>query len=362
MAITFIPRDKSNIQRQQLLQTGLASFNQSVLAAEQLEESKLSGVSNRAQQEALTEQASATAAATRMKNKVLKSLPPKVQQEIYTGALTAQKNQLFNQKAQIDMLTQGARNQAQLNALELGNQAKQFQVEKARFAAPYQEALAVAEAEIIKSTNQSARLKAEADARQSRLTERTEALKSVSGDAGKSAIFQAFEQNKTAAEMVEIGVAAEQSAAAALKSSESGQRIAEQRRVEETKKSPAKQKREAKQFGTSTFERRQSAITNVQATQPTIKIKFDKTPHPLAIGGKGDFEIDYPEAVELGKQDEWLKGYEETFGEPYDIPNGQQTDLEKADGPVVIKNQVEYDALAAGTQYVDANGNPGTKK
>jgi hypothetical protein len=361
MAVTVIPRDTSGIQRQQLLQSGLSDFNRRQLAREQLdldeekfEESKLAGFSNRAQQAALTEQAKATAEATRIKNRIFNA-NPELAKNVLLDTNKSLRNQVFAQKSIIDLKTQEATNQAQLAALESAKIIKSVQAKHAEEMGVAD--LAIKESQVVinsfneqlkKSETQSAAFKAQDDARKSRLVERDSALSAVSGDAGKSAIFQAFDQGKTEAEMVEIGVAAD---ASAEESKQTGTAAEERRTKAGTQKTAGEEVLgDEDTFGTGTFNRRERAIRQFRTPVDTVRIKFDKTPDFFGTGigvpgGKGKdkkgFDIDYAEAVELGKTKEWLDAYEKEFNEPYDIPESLQTDIEKANGTKTEAETIE---------------------
>ena len=331
MAITVIPRDTSAQQRNQLLISGLSqavqlghSAEKLELQKEQLAQSKLSGASNRAQQEALTEQASATAESTRIKNKVLNSLPKDVLQGIYTKEAEANKAQIFNLNSQIN-------NMAKIQALET---AKLTQAADVSIKNSQAELLRVKQssAQVLQNFDEmNKRMVNEKLARENKTAEFQKMIQGMD-PAGRVAATDMFNSGADLSIVGEAGLKASQEATAAAKETERSQRIAEKKLTTQSlQKSPAASKREAKTFGDATFSRRQNAEANAEPVQPVININFDKTPGFGDIrSGKKDFKIDYLEAKELKKEKEWLKGYEETFGEPFDIPESSKSEVEKA--------------------------------
>lgn len=335
MAITVLPREpKVDIAKQ--LSDEFFKHSQLAQRAEQFEEAKLSGASNRAAQVAVAEDAAARSALNRSKLKVLQSNP-----KAYQDLLFQDNKAMLNQ---VKLLETQITTQAKINALNTAKQTAASRVSQERSKATIQSitaasAQAIAEADKIiqASTARSAAFKAQDDARNARLAERTSALESVSGDAGKAAIFQAFDQNKTEAEMVEIGVAAD--ASAAEKQSKSEVRSAAAlSQLSKSKDAEAFQKRVAKseKFGLETQKRRVSTSKNVGVPLlPTIDLTFDRDVRKgkglFNLSDKGTFGVDYFEAKEMGKEKDWLKKYEKQNGEPYDVPAEPSKDVE---GPV----------------------------
>ena len=360
MAVTVIPRRTGGAQT--VLQ-GLQLASNIQQGSERLEEQRLSGISNRAQQAALTEQAEATAESTRIKNKVLNSLPKDVLQGIYTKESEANKAQIFNLNSML-------KNQAQLQALETAKLTQSADVaiktSQAELLSVKQSSAKTLDAfnqQLKKSESQSAAFKAQDAARISRVAERTSALASVSGDAGKSAIYQAYDQGKTEAEMVEIGVAADAAAAETTAKTESRFQAAAAQlsKSKDAGKFQKDVKESSDKFGLDTQKRRVSTAKNVgQPLLPTVDFSFDKFPTGGAPGvfkvhDKGTFGIDYFEAKEMGKdtEKEWLQKYEKQHGEPYDIPEEPTDDTAQPPADQVKKVRERYPNA---TFYIDDKG------
>jgi hypothetical protein len=172
--------------------------------------------------------------------------------------------------------------------------------------------------------------------------------------AGRVAATDLFNSGADLSVVGEAGLKASQEATEAAQTTKRAQDIAEQKRREESKKSPATKKREAKTFGKGTQERRQSALDNSTPAQPTYELSYDSTPgsnkNPINWGGGKDDKLDYTETVALDKEHgftgddslekQWLDKYEAEFKEPYDIPTGGES------------------GKSTETKAVDAQGNP----
>ena len=326
MAVTVVDPFRNYLAAAQQAGEGLESLGKAKRQREALEEQKLSGIFSRAYQEALGEQAEATAEATRIKNKVLQSLPKKVLQGIYTNESENLKNQIFLQDRQISM-------QAKVQALKDAQATSAFKISQEQSQAEIAR-IKASSAQVMQAFDtQLKQYQVKEEARNARLADFNDVTKDM-GVAGTNAAREAYMAGKPINEIGEIGLAADQEASQTQARTEQLGRVAEQRRKEETKKGPSQKKVEAKEFGSSTYERRQAAIENVQPTAEVLPIFFDKTPGRFAIGGKGDYKIDYQEAKELGKEKEWLDKYESIFNEPYDIPESQKTDIEKTNGQI----------------------------
>lgn len=355
MAVEIFDPFRNFLAANQQLGVGLGSLGQARrqrtqldLSAQQLEESKLSGISNRAQQEALTDQASATAESTRIKNKVLRSLPKDVLQGIYTKEAAHQKSQIFAQQAQINTMVK-------LNALDKARATQSAEISQAQSQAEIQSVKA-ASAQVMQAFDeQNKKLTIEKQQRDQRLSDFNDVVKGMDV-AGTNAAREAFMAGKPINEIGEIGLAADQETSATLAATERESRIAETK-AKARPESPRAQKKEDETFGNDTLERRQNAEANAQPVQPVVILKFDKTPggsFTKIFDKDTPFKVDYTEAVKIGKDKEWLKGYEETFGEPFDIPGSEPEDKETPQPPAsVIKVR---DAKYPGKEIVFRDG------
>jgi hypothetical protein len=344
MAITFIPR-KQNTKSKTLLsvldqvERFKTNDRQLDIAEAKLEESKLSGFSNRAQQAALTEQAKATAEATRIKNRIWKANPELAKLSV----LNTNKNmlsQIKSMEATINLQTQSAENQAKLNALQSAEIIKGVQAKHAEEMAVAD--LAIKESQVVisgfneqlkKSETQSKKFEIEDQARNQRLADFKDITKDM-GVAGQNAAREAFMSGKPLDEIGQLGLEADTTFSEEQSGIERDLRIAE---TEAKKKSlsPGAQKRIDQTFGDETIQRRKTAEANRQPTAPVVTIEFDKTPggrFTKAFDKDKPFKIDYREALTLKKDKEWLEGYQEAFGESYDIPEDLKNDFDKANG------------------------------
>jgi hypothetical protein len=279
---------------------------------------------------------------------------------------------VFAQKSIIDLKTQEATNQAQLVALETNNFLKG--VEKKHAEEMGVADLAIKESQAIigsfneqlkKSETQSAKFRVEDEARNKRLADFNDIIKDMDVP-GQNAARKALMENKPLDEIGQAGLDADVTATQEAESRERDLRIAE---TEAKKKSlsPGAQKRLDQTFGDDTIQRRKTAEANRQPTAPVVTIEFDKTPgggFTKAFDKDRPFKIDYREALSLKKDKEWLEGYQEAFGESYDIPEDLKNGFDKANGdksgkeaPQPPANVVKKrDAEAPGAEIIFRDG------
>jgi len=341
MAVTYVPRREFNpsqvinplLQVAQLEQQG----DKLDLAKDQFEESKKSGKTARIYQEALGEHAKSTSDINKFKLKVFNANPAAAR-DFIMGANKAQRDQIFSQKAMIDLMRKESEfKEFKANAdLRAANAAAEGAIKQAN--AKTKE-IQLKSAEVMNAMNVTLKQHDVATAAREKRDAEAEKLLKGMGPDGTNAGWAAFRAGKPIDEVGKIALAADLKSEETKAGTEREQRIAEKKLTSSSlKKGPKEQKKFDKSFGSDTLQRVQDKEALGVPAQPYFKLSYDSTPgsnkNPKNWGGGKKLNIDYEEAVKLDKEfkfrgkdsleKQWLDRYEQTFGEPYDIPGAKK--------------------------------------
>ena len=333
MAVTVVNPFQNFLAANQQASAGLNALGQARRSRAQMDESKLSGAANRAYQEALGEQAEANTEVVQNRTRDLealrKSMDPKLWNKLQQDALEAKGNtnkmmlsQIKTQEAQINLLTQGAKNAAQITALDRANILKENQIAREEEIKPFIAGMAKADAALKNFAVGAAQSKAKENTRAALLADFNDGAKGLD-PLGYGVARKGFDSGLSVSEAVSAGIESQKEDRAELreeeKKSDIGKALATQKSLQ---RSPRDIKAEKKATGEDTFFRSEANRKVGKLPDTAFKITWDTTPgsnkNPKNWGGGSTKDLDYSEAKKLGLESEWLKGYKETFNESYD--------------------------------------------